>query len=155
MIERENAVSTHAGNGQISEGKFGARISAGVDGASIGDILIQVCRTGSDVRSQQTDVADDLSDTGLFLSAAVNGKIAPELKSSNNPARGNERLKSDFMVVSESKQKRESATDISDITERRFDKNYNDPALIQRRYRRAQERFMARQSLALPLRLPN
>jgi predicted DNA-binding transcriptional regulator YafY len=52
-----------------------------------------------------------------FLSAAVNGKIAPELKSSNKPARDNERLKSDFMVVSESKQKRESATDISDVIE--------------------------------------
>lgn len=52
-----------------------------------------------------------------FLSAAVKGKIAPELKSSNKPARGNERLKSDFMVVSESKQKRESAIDISDIIE--------------------------------------
>jgi hypothetical protein len=50
-----------------------------------------------------------------FLSAAVKGKIAPELKSSNKPARGNERSKSDFMVVSESKKKRESATDISDI----------------------------------------
>ena len=57
------------------------------------------------------------------------------------------------MVVSESKQKRESATDISDVIEAvRFDKNYKDPALIQRRYSRAQERFIARQSLALPLR---
>jgi len=52
-----------------------------------------------------------------FLSAAVSSKIAPELKSSTKPARGNERSKIDFMVVSESKRKRESATDISDITE--------------------------------------
>src|SRR5438067_6818875 len=52
-----------------------------------------------------------------FLSAAVNGKITPELKSSNKPARGNERLKIDFIDVSESKRMRESATDISDIIE--------------------------------------
>src|SRR5204862_4153688 len=47
LIERENAVSAHTGNGQISEGKFGARITAGVDGASIGDNLVQVCRTAA------------------------------------------------------------------------------------------------------------
>jgi len=41
------------------------------------------------------------------------------------------------MVVSESKRKRESATDISDVIEAAdFDKSYKDPALIQRRYRR-------------------
>ena len=56
------------------------------------------------------------------------------------------------MVVAESKQKRESATDISDVIEAADRQDYKDPALIQRRYSRAQERFMARQSLALPLR---
>jgi hypothetical protein len=60
-------------------------------------------------------------------------------------------LKSDFMVVSESKQKRESATDISDVIEAADStKNYKYPALIQSRYSRVQERFMARQILALP-----
>src|SRR6266480_8146774 len=73
-----------------------------------------------------------------FLSAAVSSKIAPEPKSSTKPARGNEQSKIDFMVVSESKRKRESATDISDVIEAAdFDKSYKDPALIQRRYSRA------------------
>src|SRR5437660_4242041 len=52
-----------------------------------------------------------------FRSAAVNGKITAELKSSNNPARDNERLKIDFTVVSEFRRKRKSATDISDTIE--------------------------------------
>jgi hypothetical protein len=46
-------------------------------------------------------------------------------------------LKIDFTVVSKSKRKRESATDISDIKEAlQLDKNYINTALIERRYSR-------------------
>jgi hypothetical protein len=70
--------------------------------------------------------------------------------SSNNPARGKERLKIDFMVVAESKRQRESVTAFRHQRSRRFNKNYKDPALIPRQSR---ERVMARQSLALAFRL--
>jgi hypothetical protein len=70
-----------------------------------------------------------------FLCAAVSSKSAPELKSNAKPARGNERLKIDFMAVSKSKRKRESATDISDIKEaRQLNKNSKDRAFIERPY---------------------
>jgi hypothetical protein len=61
---------------------------------------------GSDVWGQQTNIAGDLSDTRFFFGAAVSNKIAPEPTSRTKPARGNERLKIDFMVVSEFKRKR-------------------------------------------------
>src|SRR5438874_7245571 len=85
-----------------------------MDGAAIGDIIVQACRTGSDMRSQQTDVADDLSDTAPFSLCSGQQQNRARAKEQHQACTRQRTVENRFHgFVSKSKRKRESATDIS------------------------------------------